>query len=149
MRIEDAIKQKKFRNEYQKLTVNLIYSSNWLLSKQKEFFSHFDITQQQYNVLRILRGQHPQAISTSEIKSRMLDMNSDSSRIVDRLELKNFVSKKVCKQDKRLVDVSITDQGMELLARIDDNNDLLDGIISNLSAEEAMQLNHLLDKMRK
>jgi DNA-binding MarR family transcriptional regulator len=149
MRIEDAIKQKKFRNEYQKLTVNLIYSSNWLLSKQKEFFSRFSITQQQYNVLRILRGQHPQAISTSEIKSRMLDMNSDSSRIVDRLELKNFVSKKVCKHDKRLVDVSITDQGMELLARIDNNNDLLDGIISHLSTREATQLNHLLDKMRK
>lgn len=79
----------------------------------------------------------------------MLDMNSDSSRIVDRLEMKNYVSKKVCEQDKRLVDVSITNQGMELLAKIDDKNNQLDGILSHLSTEEAMQLNHLLDKMRK
>lgn len=149
MSIEEAIKQKKFRNEYQKLNINLIYSANWLLSKQKEFFSRFNITHHQYNVLRILRGQHPQAISTSEIKSRMLDMNSDSSRIVDRLETKNFVSKRVCEQDKRLVDVSITDQGMELLARIDHNNKHMDGIVSNLTIEEAIKLNHLLDKMRK
>ena len=149
MRIEEAIKQKIFRNEYQKLTINLIYSSNWILKKHKEFFSRFNITEQQYNVLRILRGQHPQAISTSEIKSRMLDMNSDSSRIVDRLELKKYVSKKVCKEDKRRVDVTITDQGMELLAGIDNNNDQLDVIVTNLSAQEALQLNHLLDKMRK
>jgi DNA-binding MarR family transcriptional regulator len=148
MKIEEAIKQKKFRNEYQKLTLNLIYSSHWLLSKQKEFFSRFEITQQQYNVLRILRGQHPQAISTSEIKGRMLDMNSDSSRIVDRLELKGLVSKRICKEDKRLVDVSITDQGMGLLERIDQEIEKLDEIVTNLSINETRELNHLLDKMR-
>jgi DNA-binding MarR family transcriptional regulator len=148
MKIEEAIKQKKFRNEYQKLTINLIYSSHWLLSKQKDFFSTYMITQQQYNVLRILRGQHPNAISTSEIKSRMMDMNSDTSRIVDRMELKRLVSKKVCKYDKRLVDVSITDQGMKLLDRIDKEIVDLDGIVSNLSAEEIRELNRLLDKMR-
>jgi len=148
MKIEEAIKQKKFRNEYQKLTLNLIYSSHWLLSKQKEFFSRFEITQQQYNVLRILRGQHPQAISTSEIKGRMLDMNSDSSRIVDRLELKGLVSKRICKEDKRLVDVSITDQGMGLLEQIDQEIEKLDEIVTNLSINETRELNHLLDKMR-
>lgn len=148
MKIEDAIKQKKFRNEYQKLTINLIYSSHWLLSKQKVFFSRQGITQQQYNVLRILRGQYPLAISTSEIKARMLDMNSDTSRIVDRLELKSLVFKKICKYDKRLVDVSITDQGLELLDGMDKKNDEFDGILSNLSIDETRELNRLLDKMR-
>jgi DNA-binding MarR family transcriptional regulator len=148
MKIEEEIKQYKFRNEYQKATLNLIYSSNWLLSRHKDFFSKFRITQQQYNVLRILKGQHPNAISTSEIKERMLDMNSDSSRIVDRLALKGIVSKKICKQDKRLVDVSITDKGVALLHQIEDYIVDLDRVISNLSVEEANRLNNLLDKMR-
>lgn len=148
MRIEEAIKQKKFRNEYQKLTINLIYSSHWILNRHKEFFSRFEITEQQYNVLRILLGQHPQAISTSEIKSRMIDMNSDSSRIVDRLDLKGLVTKRVCKHDKRLVDVSISDQGIKLLERIEKDIQKLDGIVSNLSIEETRELNKLLDKMR-
>ncbi len=148
MKIEEAIKQKRFRNEYQKLTINLIYSSHWLLNRHKEFFSRFEITEQQYNVLRILLGQHPQAISTSEIKSRMIDMNSDSSRIVERLDLKGLVTKRVCKHDKRLVDVSITDQGIKLLERIEQDIQKLDGIVSNLSIEETLELNHLLDKMR-
>jgi len=148
MKLEEEIKQKKFRNEYQKATLNVIYTSNWLLSIQKAFFSKFQLTQQQYNVLRILKGQHPNAISTSEIRKRMLDMNSDSSRIVDRLELKTWVTKKVCDHDKRLVDVSITDKGMKLLDQIEGYIVDLDRVISNLSVEEAEGLNHLLDKMR-
>jgi DNA-binding MarR family transcriptional regulator len=148
MKIEEAIKQKKFRNEYQKFSVNLIYSAHWLLSRQKEIFSRFKITPQQYNVLRILRGQYPGAISTSEIKSRMLDMNSDSSRIVDRLELKNLVTKKICRQDKRLVDVSVSNAGLKMLDRIDQESEKLDRIVSKLSEGESRTLNHLLDKMR-
>jgi DNA-binding MarR family transcriptional regulator len=148
MKIDDEIKQKKFRNEYQKATLNLIYTSNWLLSRHKIFFSKFRITEQQYNVLRILRGQHPDAISTSEIKKRMLDMNSDTSRIVDRLELKAFVNKKICKHDRRLVDVSISGAGLKLLDRIDRYVSDLDNIIANLSVKEAEHLNFLLDKMR-
>jgi DNA-binding MarR family transcriptional regulator len=148
MKIDDEIKQENFRNEYQKATLNLIYSSNWLLSRQKNFFSKFKITQQQYNVLRILKGQHPEAISTSEIKKRMLDMNSDTSRIVDRLELKDYVSKKICKQDKRLVDVSITEKGLRMLDQTERYVDDLDNIVANLTLKEAEYLNLLLDKMR-
>ncbi len=148
MKIENEIKQKNFRNEYQKVSINLIYSSNWLLNRNKDYFSKLKITQQQYNVLRILKGQHPNAISTSEIKLRMLDKNSDSSRIVDRLESKLLVKKKICKQDKRLVDVSITDKGLELLIQADKFINELDNIVSNLSIEEAKDLNSLLDKLR-
>jgi DNA-binding MarR family transcriptional regulator len=148
MRIEEEIKQKTFRNEYQRATINLLFSSSWLLKAHRDFFVRFSITEQQYNVLRILKGQYPGAISTSEIKKRMLDMNSDSSRIVDRLALKELVSKRICKSDKRLVDVQITEQGLDVLRQIDQYSEELDRIISNLTLDEARELNHLLDKMR-
>ena len=148
MRIEEEIKQKKFRNEYQRATINLLYSSSWLLKRHRDFFVRFSITEQQYNVLRILKGQFPGAITTSEIKKRMLDMNSDSSRIVDRLALKELVSKRICKSDKRLVDVQISEKGLDLLRQIDQYSEELDRIVSNLTLDEARELNHLLDKMR-
>lgn len=149
MKIEEEIKQKSFRNEYQKLSINLIYSSNWLLNRHKDFFSKFDITQQQFNVLRILRGQYPDPISTSDIRARMLDKNSDASRIVDRLAAKNLARKRVCQSDKRLVDVWITDKGFALLKEIDAYILELDNIVSTLSLEEARILNDLLDKVRQ
>lgn len=148
MRIEEEIKQKSFRNEYQKASINLIYTANWLLSRHRDFLKNFNITQQQYNVLRILKGQYPDAISTSEIKERMLDKNSDASRIVDRLEIRSFVKKRVCKNDKRLVDVILTEKGIELLKNIDISVLELDNIVSGLSLEEAKELNGLLDKVR-
>ncbi len=148
MRIEEEIKQKKFRNEYQKSAINLIYTYGWLHNKQKNFFSEYKITPQQYNVLRILKGQHPDAISTSEIKSRMLDKNSDASRIVDRLSSKKLVEKNTCESDKRLVDVTISDKGLELLRQIDLRALEIDNLFSNLEIEEAVELNRILDKLR-
>lgn len=147
MRIEDEIKQEKFKSERQKVTINLLYTSNWLINKHKEFFSDYEITPQQYNVLRILRGQHPQSISTSAIKDRMLDKNSDVSRIVDRLTTKELVSKATCSKDRRLVDVLISQKGLSLLKTMDKAVDGLDANIS-LNEEEAKMLNQLLDKVR-
>jgi DNA-binding MarR family transcriptional regulator len=148
MNIEDEIKQESFRNEYQKSAINLIFTYNWLFHKQKKFFKSFDITGQQYNVLRILKGQFPEAISTSDIKKRMLDKNSDVSRIVDRLAIKDLVYKNPCLSDKRLVDVSITHQGLQLLSEIDIQILDLDNVFSTLELEEAKELNRLLDKLR-
>jgi len=119
-----------------------------MFNKQRGFFKNYGITAQQYNVLRILKGQYPNAISTSEIKSRMLDKNSDSSRIVDRLAGKNLVHKSNCKSDKRLVDVSISDQGLHLLSEIEPHSLELDNTFSKLDIEEAKELNRLLDKLR-
>ncbi len=147
MRIEDEIKQEKFKSEQQKVTINLLYTSNWLINKHKEFFSEYEITPQQYNVLRILRGQHPKSISTSAIKDRMLDKNSDVSRIVDRLTNKELVSKGTCSKDRRLVDVLISQKGLTLLKAMDKSVDGLDTNIS-LNEEEAKMLNKLLDKVR-
>ncbi|MDX1629533.1 MAG: MarR family transcriptional regulator [Fulvivirga sp.] len=147
MRIEDEIKQRKFRSELQKVNINLLYTSNWLINKHKNFFKQYDITPQQYNVLRILRGQHPEKISTSEIKERMLDKNSDVSRIVDRLTGKDLVLKNTCPTDRRLVDVTISKKGLNLLSKMDNTVNLLDESIG-LSQEEARMLNELLDKAR-
>jgi DNA-binding MarR family transcriptional regulator len=148
MNIEDEIQQESFRNEYQKAGINLIYTFGWLNNKQKFFFKRYDITSQQYNVLRILKGQFPNAISTSDIKSRMLDKNSDVSRIVDRLSTKGLIYKNTCLSDKRLVDVSITHQGLQLLSEIEMQILDLDNLFSLLELEEAKELNRLLDKLR-
>lgn len=150
MKLEDAIQQRKpFSNPRQRMAVNLIYTSNWLISRQKEFFKKFDITVQQYNVLRILRGRHPKPISTSDIRGRMLDRMSDVSRIVDRLVKKDMVIRTTCKQDKRLVDVVITTHGLSLLSSIDAQWEEMDSLSSTLSPEEVQIVNDLLDKFRE
>ncbi|MTI24752.1 MarR family transcriptional regulator [Fulvivirga kasyanovii] len=149
MKFEEEIQQKKFKSEKQKATLNLLFTSGWLVNKHKEFFKPFGITNQQYNVLRILRGQHPKSISTCGIKERMLDRNSDVSRIVDRLTLKNWVSKETCPNDRRLVDVMITDDGLALLKKMDDAIDEIDQELGNLTEKDAELLNELLDRVRE
>jgi DNA-binding MarR family transcriptional regulator len=147
MSIEKDIQQSKFRNEYQKTVVNLIYTYNWITEKTKQFFDKGDITSQQYNILRILRGAG-KPLSTLQIRQRMLDKMSDTSRIVDRLVKKDLVKKVICKTDRRLVDVTITDQGLSLLEKLDGYNDEMDALLSNITEEEAKMLNQLLDKIR-
>jgi DNA-binding MarR family transcriptional regulator len=148
MNIQEEIQQSRFRNKYQEAAINLIYTSGWLANKHKEFFSKFGITVQQYNILSILRGQNPNKISGAEIKSRMMDKNSDVSRLLDRLILKNLVSKSKCPDDKRAADVMITKNGLELLSSIDSKINLLDSILDRLTESEAAQLSLLLDRLR-
>ncbi|MEY3577192.1 MAG: hypothetical protein RL394_775 [Bacteroidota bacterium] len=148
MGLEKDIKQQHFTSENQKLIINLVYTNNWLTEKIRDFLSAEDITLQQFNILRILRGSHPQPLSTLTIRERMLDKMSDTSRIVDRLLLKGLVDKKTCPTDKRLVDISITEEGKKILAKIDMKEKEMTAIISNLSQEEMKMLNGLLDKMR-
>ena len=148
MSIEKDIQQQQFRNEFQKATVNIIFSANWLNERIKLFFDVEDITPQQYNILRILRGSK-QPLSTLQIRERMLDKMSDTSRIVERLQKKNLVEKKICPGDKRLVDVVISKKGLTLLEKLDQKNAELDRIIQGLSVEDAKLLNGLLDKMRE
>src|SRR5215470_12974328 len=118
MALENEINQRKFRNEYQKARINIIYTFNWLSEKINSIFDESDITPQQFNILRILRGAE-KPLSTMQIRQRMLDKMSDTSRIVDRLVKKELVNKVVCKTDRRLVDVTITDAGMQLMERLD------------------------------
>ncbi len=147
MSIEKEINQKQFRNEYQKGIINLIYTYNWMNEKMKKIFDKEDITGQQYNILRILRGAG-KPISTLQIRERMLDKMSDTSRIVDRLILKGLAKKTICPNDKRLVDVSISTKGKTLLEKIDLYEKDIDAILANLSEADAKALNKLLDKVR-
>ena len=147
MKIEEEIKQQKFRSAHQKAVINLLYTASWLQSKQQDFFKPFGITPQQFNILRILKGQHPKSISATEIKIRMLDKNSDVSRLLDRLLTKNLISKKTCPNDKRATDVSITEPGLDLLKTLENDQNELDGVL-RLDPEDAAHLSELLDKCR-
>jgi DNA-binding MarR family transcriptional regulator len=148
MSLEKDINQKLFRNEYQKGIINLIYTYNWMNEKMKKVFDKEEVTGQQYNILRILRGAG-KPISTLQIRDRMLDKMSDTSRIVDRLVLKGLAQKTICKNDKRLVDVSISPKGKKLLEKIDQYEKDIDAIFGNLSEAEAKTLNKLFDKIRQ
>ena len=147
MGLEKEINQKYFRNEHQKAIINLIYTYNWANEQMRSFFETLDITSQQFNILRILRGAG-EPLSTMQIRQRMLDKMSDTSRLVDRLVIKGFVKKVVCPDDKRLVDVSITDKGKKLLEKADKYEAEMDAIFGSLSETEAKTLNKLLDKIR-
>ena len=147
MSIETEINQSKFENEYVKVMLNIIYSSNWVSEKLKATFLQEGITSQQYNILRILRGAN-KPLSTLELRSRMLDKMSDTSRIVDRLVKKDFVKKTGSLLDKRLVDISIKQKGLLLLKKLDANEIVLGEFCKNLSVAEAKTVSLLLDKMR-
>jgi DNA-binding MarR family transcriptional regulator len=147
MGIDKEIQTQNFRNEFQKVGVNIIFTANWFTEKFKHILDDYDITNQQFNILRILRGSK-RPLSTLQIRDRMLDKMSDTSRIVDRLVKKELVEKAVCEADKRLVDIRITDKGMALLLELDNRNEDTDKLLSGLDEQEAKQLNHLLDKLR-
>jgi DNA-binding MarR family transcriptional regulator len=149
MRLEDEIRQDKgFISQQQKAMVNIFYTEGWLRNRLSETLKPHDLTSQQYNVLRILRGSNPKPMSTSCVRSRMLDKMSDVSRIVDRLFKKVLVEKQLCSTDKRLVDVFITDAGLTLLDKIDESMDGMDKMFAGITDEEAATLNQILDKLR-
>lgn len=147
MSLEKDINQTKFRTEHQKVIINITYTYNWMNERLKSFFDKEDITPQQFNILRILRGAAT-PISTSQIRQRMLDKMSDTSRIVDRLITKALVKKMVCPADKRMVDVTITLKGRKLLGKLDAFELTMDAVAGSLTETDAKSMNKLLDKMR-
>ena len=148
MGIEKDIQQTNFRNEFQKMGINIIYTANWLNEKMGQILATEDITQQQYNILRILRGSDA-PLSTLKIRERMLDKMSDTSRIVDRLIVKGLVEKTACIKDKRLVDITASKKGLQLLEKLDNLNDHIDSILKGVSEKEANTINQILDKLRE
>jgi hypothetical protein len=101
MKIEEEISQPKFRNAMQRAIINVIFTSHWIVDRYQNFFKPYGITLQQFNILRILKGQYPNGISGTTIKARMMDKNSDVSRLLDRLELKNLKKDPVRKTSVR------------------------------------------------
>ena len=148
MSINKDIQQESFKSEHQKAMVNLIFTYNWTTERIKHLFEAEGLTMQQFNILRILRGS-AKPLSTLQIRARMLDKMSDSSRIVDRLIIKGLVKKVTCKTDKRLVDITITSKGLKTLDKLDAREDTMEQIFNALSTTEAATLNQLLDKIRQ
>lgn len=148
MKIEEEIKQGTFKSEYHKLLVNQLFTGKWVAEIIAKHLKEFELTSEQYNVLRILRGQYPGAISVNAICERMIDKMSNVSRLVDKLQNKGLVDRKVNLQDRRQMDISITEKGLKLLEMLDKKEDLLIQRLEHLSTDEASQLNTLLDKLR-
>jgi DNA-binding MarR family transcriptional regulator len=147
MKIEEEISQPTFRNAMQRAIINVIFTSHWIVDRYQNFFKPYGITLQQFNILRILKGQYPNGISGTAIKSRMMDKNSDVSRLLDRLELKKLIEKRPSPLDKRATDIFISQSGLQMLEELDTRQEEFDSILA-LSDEDAALLSELLDKAR-
>ena len=148
MKIEDEIKQEKFKSEYHKLVVNLKYTANWLNASHSKVLRKHGLSIQQFNVMRILRGQHPKPASLILIRERMLDRESNASRLIDKLESSGLTSRIQCPKDRRQVDITITQKGLDLLEKINPEVEQLSLNEILLTETEAKTVNDLLDKMR-
>ena len=148
MQIGEEIQSNKFEDNYHKAVINITYTYGWLSNTFRCRFEQHNLTQQQFNVLRILRGQYPNPATINMIKERMLDKMSDASRIVDRLIQKGLVSRCTNNKDRRAVDIRISEAGLEILSKMDEEFKTKDMLKNNLTEEEAGKLSDLLDKLR-
>ncbi len=148
MALEQDLKQEKFSNEFHKMAVNIMFTSSWLHNSNTARLKAHDITPEQYNVLRILRGSHPKKMMLSEITSRMIDKSSNCTRLVEKLRLKELVNREICEGNRRQVDISITNKALGVLKKIDKESDSWITALKNVTAAEAKELNRVLDKLR-
>jgi len=148
MSIDAAIHQENFRTEHERAVVNILYTSSWLHALHTTRLKPFGITPEQFNVLRILRGADPKPLMLSNITCRMIDKSSNATRLVEKLRQKGMVNRKQCENNRRQVDISITQTGLAILKEIDQLESDWTKTVEALSKEEAAQLNQLLDKLR-
>ena len=148
MRIEEEIQSTKFDDNLHKAVINVTYTYGWLNNVFRDHFEKYNLTSQQFNVLRILRGQYPNPATVNLIKERMLDKMSDASRIVDRLVQKGLVSRCTNNKDRRAVDIRISDIGLDILSKLDVEFKTRKVLRNNLTEDEALKLSDLLDKLR-
>lgn len=149
MSLEEDIKQGKFQSEQHKAAINIMFTSSWLHTVNASYLKKFDITPEQFNVLRILRGSHPKKLMLSEVASRMIDKSSNCTRLVEKLRQKALVQREICEQNRRQVDISITNKGLALLKKMDVDNAEWPSVINKISNAEAKDLNRILDKLRE
>jgi len=147
-KIEDAIQQKEFKNPFTKAVVNLLYTHSYLVTAQNGLLKPHDLSPEQYNVLRILRGQNGVPTTVSSIQDRMLNKMSNASRLVEKLKSKDLVKREECPSDRRQVDILITDKGLQLLEILEKQVDESHKNFLHLNEEEVNLLNDLLDKLR-
>jgi DNA-binding MarR family transcriptional regulator len=148
MRIEDEIQSTNFEDNYHKVAINVAYTQGWLANYFRCHFEKHNVTQQQFNILRILRGQYPKPATINLLKERMIDKMSDASRIVDRLVQKGLVSRCTNNKDRRAVDIRISDEGLATLSKMDGEFKTKEILSKNLTEDEAATLSDLLDKLR-
>jgi DNA-binding MarR family transcriptional regulator len=148
MALEDQIKQEKFQSEHQKAAINILFTGSWLYNLNATFLKQFDVTPEQFNVLRILRGSHPKPMMLADITCRMIDKSSNATRLVEKLRQKGLVKREICKDNRRQVDISITDKGLVLLKKMDEKNVTWNEALRSITKAEAGELNRLLDKLR-
>ena len=149
MKIEDEIKQSTFKSGHEKLVINLMFTGNWMYTKNTQRFKPFGISPEQYNILRILRGQHPKSVTINLLIERMLNKMSNASRLVEKLRQKELLERRQCEADRRAVDVVISQKGLEMLSEIDLSNDDWTTSTIKLSEKDTSELNRLLDLLRE
>jgi DNA-binding MarR family transcriptional regulator len=148
MPLEQDIRQEKFASEFQKMAVNIMFTSSWLNSGNIARFRPHGITPEQFNVLRILRGSHPHKMRLADVTSRMIDKSSNCTRLVEKLRQKGLVTREICEGNRRQVDIGITDNGLLLLKKIDVQTASWVTQLKNVTQVEAKEINRLLDKLR-
>ncbi len=148
MKLEEAILQHRFQSDCQRTILNILYTYHWITAQLRDILKPFDITMQQYNILRILRGQYPRPLGIQEIQRRMLDKSSDVSRLVDRLVARQLVTRTENTADRRRKDILLTPAGHQLLQQLDPQIRAMEQLCSTLSPYEIRTLNELLDKLR-
>lgn len=146
MRIEDEVNVQEFRNEYHKLLMNIMFTGNWAVAGANRFLKSSTLSIEQFSILRILRAAHPEPIPLFAILKQMLDRNSNTSRLIDKLIAKGLVNRKVCPTDRRRIDITITEKGRELANEIEKVQYEL--IFTKMNEKDAKTLNKLLDKVR-
>lgn len=148
MELEKEIQQAKFQSENQKLLLNIIYTASWLNLRHTQRLKPYGISPQQFNILRILRGQYPNSATVTLLTERMLDKSSNASRLVEKLRQKQLLNRCICPEDRRAANVMITEKGLVLLAKLDKLDEELRKDFLRISEEEAKQVNRVLDAIR-
>lgn len=148
MSLEEDIKQPRFADDHRKAMVNILFTSNWLNARNSVRLKKYNITPEQFNVLRILRGSHPGTLRLVDIAERMIDKNSNCTRLVEKLRQKGLANRETCKANRRQVDISITSKGLNLLAQIDEESEEWLAVLKSITKSEAQELNRILDKLR-
>lgn len=148
MKIEDSIKQASFKDEFEKADINLLYTANWLNSELHGMLKSYDISLQQFNILRILRGQKGKPASLKLLTERMMDKMSNTSRLVDKMLLKDLLKRDICPENRRQVEILITDKGLKMCHALSTLIDKNRQSNKKITDDEAQELNRILDKMR-
>lgn len=148
MRIEDEIQQNGFQDDYHRLVANLLFTNNWINQQLMPFFRRYGLTLQQHNVLSILQTEHPAPVCFGAIQCRMADRNSNVTRLVDKLLEKQFVTRAVCQTNRRMIEVRLTEKGLDKLQQLAAHLPELYQRFHGITRQEAALVSEILDKMR-